>query len=190
MPEHSDMNLTEEQRQWFDKRHNWMQVTIKWLELMTEILEIIISIIVLVGFFLAVIPLIGDMKGLLSNQNNYSYDVFLDYSLKMVIGIEFVRMLVKHTPGSALQVLLFAIARHLVLDGKSGFDLLFGVAAIAGIFGIRKFLYIHSFESRDDGSSFTWFRAQDLIRNKTEREIRKETRQMMENDQQDAHYEN
>lgn len=176
MPDQINEQFTEEQKLWLQRKADLTEVTIKWLELVTELLEIIVSIIILAGFFLALIPIIGDMPGLLSNQNTYSFDVFLEYSFNLVIGIEFVRMLVKHTPGAALQVLLFAIARHLVLDGGSGMDLLLGVIAIAGIFAVRKFLYVHSFESRDDGSAFTYFRAQNLIRHKTEREIEAETR--------------
>lgn len=176
MPDQMNDQFTEEQKEWMKRKADLTEVTIKWLELTTELLEIIVSIIILAGFFLAMIPIIGDMPGLLSNENSYSFDVFLEYSFNLVIGIEFVRMLVKHTPGSALQVLLFAIARHLVLDGQSGIDLLLGVLAIAGIFAVRKFLYVHSFESRDDGSAFTFFHARDLIRHKTEREIEAETR--------------
>lgn len=176
MPEQYSDQFTDEQKEWMKRKADLTEVTIKWLELTTELLEIIVSVVILAGFFLAIIPIIGDMPGLLSNQNTYSFDVFLEYSFNLVIGIEFVRMLVKHTPGSALQVLLFAIARHLVLDGGSGMDLLLGVLAIAGIFAVRKFLYVHSFESRDDGSAFTFFHAKDLIRHKTEREIEAETR--------------
>lgn len=176
MPDQMGDQFTDEQREWMKRKSDLTEVTIKWLELMTELLEIIVSMIILAGFFLALVPIIGDMPSLLSNKNSYSFDVFLEYSFNLVIGIEFVRMLVKHTPGSALQVLLFAIARHLVLDGGSGVDLLLGVLAIGGIFAIRKFLYVHSFESRDDGSAFTFFHAKDLIRHKTEREIEAETR--------------
>lgn len=176
MPELNNEQLSEQQKELRQRRVDLTKTTIEWLELMTELLEIIISLVILVGFFMAVIPLIADMPGLLSNDNAYSFDVFLNYAFTLVIGIEFVRMLVKHTPSSALQVLLFAIARHLVLDGGSGVDLVLGVAAIAGIFAIRKFLYVHSFESRDDGSAFTWFRSEDLVRHKTEREIIAETR--------------
>lgn len=176
MPDHMQEQITKEQQELRQRHDDVTNITIKWLELMTELLEIIISIVILVGFFMALIPIIADMPGLLSNQNQYSFEVFLNYTFTLVIGIEFVRMLVKHTPGSALQVLLFAIARHLVLDGGSGMDLLLGVVAIAGIFAVRKFLYVHSFESRDDGSAFTFFHARDLIRHKTEREIEAETR--------------
>lgn len=123
-----------------------------WIELVTEILEIAVAVIVLCGFVISAVPLIRDMPGLLSNENTYTFHVFLEHAFNLVIGIEFIRMLIRHTPGSALKVLLFAIARHIVLDGSSGTDLLLGVASIAGIFAIRKYLYVHSFEpDRDDG---------------------------------------
>lgn len=137
-----------------------------WMELVTEVLEIAVAIIVLVGFVMSVIPLVQDMPGLLDNSNNYSFHVFLEHAFNLVIGIEFIRMLIKHTPGSTLGVLLFAIARHMVLDGSSGLELLMGVGSIAGIFAIRKYLYVHSFESSKDESMFTWFREQDQTKDK------------------------
>lgn len=124
-----------------------------WLELITDILEIAVAVIVLCGFVINAIPLIKDMPGLLSNDNAYTFHVFLEHAFNLVIGIEFIRMLVRHTPGSALEVLLFAIARHIVLDGSSGYELLLGVASIAGIFATRKYLYVHSFEDRQEHKS-------------------------------------
>ncbi len=115
-----------------------------WLELVTEIFEIAVAVIVLVGFVLSVMPIVRDMPALLN----------------LVIGIEFIRMLIKHTPGSALEVLLFAIARHMVLSDESALELVLGVASIAGIFAIRKYLYVHSFESHGDDTSFEWFRSE------------------------------
>ncbi len=32
--------------------------------------------------------------------------------------------------------------------------------SIAGIFAIRKYLYVHSFESHEDDTSFEWFRSE------------------------------
>ena len=146
----------ERRRLRLEKREQHNRALTDYLELVTEVMEIAVAIVVLIGFLLDIIPLIREMPELLSNDNDYSFHVFLEHAFNLVIGIEFVRMLVKHTPGSALEVLLFAIARHLVLGGETGPDLVLGVAAIAGIFAIRKYLYVHSFDSRADGSSFTF----------------------------------
>lgn len=39
------------------------------------------------------------------------------------------------------------------------------VAAIAGIFIIRKYLYVHSFESKEDTTTFDWIRGEESAAN-------------------------
>ena len=60
----------------------------------------------------------------------------------LVIGVELVVMLSLHIPGVLIEVLLYAIARKLILLPKSSgmIDLLLGVIAIAVLFAIRKYL--------------------------------------------------
>ena len=67
---------------------------------------------------------------------------FLAEALLLVIGVELVVMLSLHMPGVLLEVLLYAIARKLILLPKTSgmFDLLLGIAAIAVIFAVRKYL--------------------------------------------------
>ena len=63
-------------------------------------------------------------------------------ALLLVIGVELVVMLSLHIPGVLLEVLLYAIARKLILLPKSSGmgDLLLGILAIGVIFTIRKYL--------------------------------------------------
>ncbi len=56
-----------------------------------------------------------------------------------------IKMLAKHTPGSAIEVLLFAMARQLVIGHMTPVENLLGVIAIGIIFIIRKFLFVPSF---------------------------------------------
>ncbi len=60
----------------------------------------------------------------------------------LIIGIELVIMLSLHTPDTIVEVLLYAIARKLLLIPKDGAmtELLLGVIAIAGLFMVRKYL--------------------------------------------------
>lgn len=127
------------------------------MELLIEALQVVIAILVIIGFCASIGSLFFDMKEMAASDTSETFRTFLGHAFNLVIGLEFVRMLIKHTPSAALEVLLFAIARHMVLDGSSGLDLIFGVASIAGIFAIRKYLYVSSFESREDRSSFEWF---------------------------------
>lgn len=157
-PDEKQEKYVEQPEQKIRRRSDRNHALACWIELLTEVLEIIVAVIVLVGFIISVIPLLKDMPGLLDNSNEYTFHVFLEHAFNLVIGIEFIRMLVRHTPGSALDVLLFAIARHMVLDGTDGLELLMGVAAIAGIFAIRKYLCVSSFESDEDTGVFSFLR--------------------------------
>ena len=69
-------------------------------------------------------------------------------------------MLAKHSPGSALEVLLYAIARNMILGHGSATENLLGVAAIGLIFVIRKFLFVPSFGATLPGGEPAW----DLVR--------------------------
>ena len=66
-----------------------------------------------------------------------SFQAVLEQAFNLVIGIEFIKMLAKHTPGSAIEVLLFAMARQLVIGHMAPFENLLGIIAIAIIFIIR-----------------------------------------------------
>ena len=85
------------------------------------------------------------MPGLLFDGNEVEIRIFLERSLDIVIGIEFIKMLAKHSPGSSLEVLLYAIARHLVVGHDSAVENLLSVGAIALIFIVRKFFFVPAF---------------------------------------------
>ena len=69
----------------------------------------------------------------------------------MVIGIEFVKMLAKHSPGSAIEVLLFAIARQMVVEHTSPVENLVSILAILLIFVIREYLFVPAFGAHMPG---------------------------------------
>ena len=100
----------------------------------SSLLEVLLSGLVLIGLLLSVVPLIRWMPGLLFDGNEAEIRTFLERSLDIVIGIEFIKMLAKHSPGSSLEVLLYAIARHLVVGHDSAVENLLSVGAIALIF--------------------------------------------------------
>ena len=111
----------------------------------SSLLEILLSGLVLIGLLLSAVPLIRWMPGLLIDGNEVEIRTFLERSLDIVIGIEFIKMLAKHSPGSSLEVLLYAIARHMVVGHESALENLLSVGAIALIFIVRKFFFVPAF---------------------------------------------
>ena len=111
----------------------------------SSLLEVLLSGLVLIGLLLSVVPLIRWMPGLLFDGNEAEIRTFLERSLDIVIGIEFIKMLAKHSPGSVLEVLLYAIARHMIVGHEDAVQNLVSVGAIALIFIIRKYFFVPSF---------------------------------------------
>ncbi len=67
-------------------------------------------------------------------------DNYLHNILTIVVGLEFVRMLVDLTPANILEVLTVAIARHVILSHDDPLSNVACILCIAGLFATRRFL--------------------------------------------------
>ena len=117
----------------------------------STLLEISLSGLVLIGLLISIVPLIQWMPGLFIDGNDVEIRTFLERALDIVIGIEFIKMLAKHSPGSVLEVLLYAIARHMIVGHEDAVQNLVSVVAIALIFIIRKYFFVPSFGHKMPG---------------------------------------
>lgn len=77
----------------------------------------------------------------------------LHHLLMIVVGLEFVRMLIDTTPANILEVLTVAITRHVVLSHDDPWSNVACIACIAGLFAIRRFLIRRS-ELREEMVEF------------------------------------
>lgn len=83
-------------------------------------------------------------------RSNYSFTNLLEQLFNLIIGIEFTRMLCRHTPDSIIEVLLFATARQLIVEHPKSMDVLIGIIAIAILFALRKYMTPNSDEENDN----------------------------------------
>ena len=67
-------------------------------------------------------------------------DTFLHNVLTIVVGLEFVRMLIDLTPANTIEVLIVAIARQVILTHNSPWSNLASIVCIAALFATRHFL--------------------------------------------------
>ena len=79
---------------------------------------------------------------MLVTNHAYLTDIneFLHNILTIVVGLEFVRMLIDTTPANILEVLTVAITRHVILSHDDYWSNLVCIACIGGLFAIRRFL--------------------------------------------------
>lgn len=73
--------------------------------------------------------------GYLADTSTYLHNV-----LTIVVGLEFVRMLIDTTPATILEVLTVAITRHVILSHDDPWSNVACIACIAGLFATRRFL--------------------------------------------------
>lgn len=113
--------------------------------------EILISIILLVSLLILTGHLALMLTGIFSIKSGLDTYLqnFLNQAMSIAIGVELIKMLSKHTSGTIIEVLLFAIARQIVVAHGSPIDSLLSVLALTILFATRKYLFI----SFDDTSS-------------------------------------
>lgn len=112
-----------------------------------HILELIIagfSILVLIGALVLEAYNIFTTTGYFEDLNHFLHNI-----LTIVVGLEFVRMLIDMTPGNTLEVLIMATARHIIMNHDDKWTLLIGIICIAGLFATRRFLIPRSEMTED-----------------------------------------
>ena len=109
--------------------------------------EIVIAFMLLLIIAVKVLEMSLSMIGLNIIIVQMDFERILSIILTFVIGIEFTKMLCKHTPETVMDVLLFAIARQMVIYHDNTIDLLIGTIAIAGLFAAKRYLINNKVDS-------------------------------------------
>lgn len=106
-----------------------------------QILEIIM------GFFVLAAVVIGDVKlvpeFLLLWQEQMNTELFLEFLemiLNLVIGIEFLKMLLRPNTDMILEVLVFVIARHMVVRTTTSWEDFLSVTSVLALLLVQKYL--------------------------------------------------
>lgn len=115
--------------------HQKAEKIIRKIIFIIEILLVALTIVVLVGNLLSEAYLV-----ILDPTYFPESNVFLHDILSIVVGLEFVSMIIDLTPAHVLEVLTVAIARTIILSHEDPIALAVAVLCLAGVFAIRRFL--------------------------------------------------
>lgn len=115
--------------------HKKVEIIIRRVLHVLEFVIALLTLIVLVG-------MLGLEVYRMFTQPDYfsTLDKFLHNILTIVVGLEFVRMLVDMTPANTLEVLIVAIARQVILSHDNPWSNVASILCIAGLFATRRFL--------------------------------------------------
>ena len=82
------------------------------------------------------------VEGIRVGFDNALIKTILSDTLNIIIVIEFIRVLVKHTMGMVVEVLIFALARGLIVADEKIWEMTITIVAIVLLFACRKFLFL------------------------------------------------
>lgn len=114
----------------------------KTLKRFIVILEVIVALIIAVAVIIGIPDLFKYIVIILSEPKNISYEAFgafLKHVLILVVGLEMIMMIVTHSHESILTLVLFVIARKMLVYADSMIDIFIGTVSIAIIFFVLKF---------------------------------------------------
>ncbi len=94
-----------------------------------------ITLLVLIGMLGLELYRMFTTPDYFSSVNTYLHNI-----LTIVVGLEFVRMLIDLTPANTIEVLIVAIARQVIISHDNPLSNLACVICIAGLFATRHFL--------------------------------------------------
>lgn len=103
--------------------------------------EIIVAAFIMIGIFCTVKDIaVQIFHGAGSGMNVKEFNSIMADALTMVVGLEFVKLLIKNTPEMLTTVLLLAISRQMVVEHLNMYEIVAGILALGMVFAIRKYL--------------------------------------------------
>ena len=131
---HNDPKYRDHMEKLEKRDHRVEHIFRRILHLVERIIAVITIVALLAALGLEVYKMCT-MSGYLADINNV-----LHHLLTIVVGLEFVRMLIDTTPTNILEVLMVAITRHVILSHDDPWSNVACITCIAGLFAIRRFL--------------------------------------------------
>ncbi|MGO5074620.1 hypothetical protein ACTQ4K_11860 [Clostridium sporogenes] len=129
-------------------------------------LETLIAIFIIISILVSSKDLISFIIRIFTLDAISSYDMFqqfLSHLLLLVIALELALMLVKHTPNSVVEVMLYAIARKMLVYASSSLEIFLGVLSLAVIFFIKKYLFSEQDKKLEEKQPFVQESSVDII---------------------------
>ncbi len=112
-----------------------------------QIFELLVAAIVIIAILITLLNVPGGLHQLYLDGK---FTTFLINIFNIIIGIELLKMLCRHDLDSVVEVLLFAVAREIIIQHMPIHETLIGIVAIAILFLIRKFLFVSALDKQQE----------------------------------------
>lgn len=113
----------------------------KITNIICDSLELIISAIVILALIISAISYLPVIKDLFNKTgNSEEFLIFLEQIFNYVVGIEFIKLLCKPNTKNTFEVLIFLVAKHMIIGHKTALDMFLSVISFSILCVIRRLL--------------------------------------------------
>lgn len=115
----------------------------RYVHIICGILDIIAAALVLVGILLNIGSIVGNLgtfEKLFTDTSEFKH--YLEQIFMLVIGIEFLEMLCRPSSENVIEVLIFLVARHMIVGDTTPYQDFVSVISVALLCVVRRYLRI------------------------------------------------
>ena len=116
-----------------------------FLSICATYLEILLSAILAVALLICAVQMIPPLFSLEINGDTEIFHNFLEDIFTLILGVEALKMLCKHSTGAVIEVLMFTMAREMVVHETTPQQNLLVIISVAILFFVRKYLFVPTF---------------------------------------------
>lgn len=114
----------------------------KWTQVACDVLELVVAAIVLIGVIIAIVRLVPQLgEYFYSKEPAEGFSIFMEHVLAVVIGIEFLQMLCRPNSDNVVEVLIFLVARHMIVGSTTSLEDFVSVISIILLCLLRRYLH-------------------------------------------------
>lgn len=115
----------------------------KSIQKICHVLELAAALLVLVGILFSMVNLITDSGMFLSLfRESDAFMHYLEQIFSIVIGIEFLQMLCGPTSDNVIEILIFLVARHMIVGATTPYQDFVSVISVALLCLVRRYLRV------------------------------------------------
>lgn len=126
----------------------------KIIQKICVLLDLIAALMVLVAILLSIISLVRDVsvfQKLLVDPSEFKH--YLEQIFMLVIGIEFLGMLCRPSSENVIEVLIFLVARHMIVGDTTPYQDFVSVISVALLCVVRRYLRVTGEKQKENNSA-------------------------------------
>lgn len=126
----------------------------KIIQKICVLLDLIAALMVLIAILLSIISLVRDVsvfQKLLVDPSEFKH--YLEQIFMLVIGIEFLGMLCRPSSENVIEVLIFLVARHMIVGDTTPYQDFVSVISVALLCVVRRYLRVAGEKQKENNSA-------------------------------------